>query len=151
MIYSQRSKQVPHWERARQREHIKIHHSGEDLRIRRALKELFTQCGYYDKIFSYKVKKLASVVEGDPKDPYSIDTSMGSRGGCYSLLQISPLYPWYNLTMLSVKEGGIKYHFLILWYDSTLDWTPVSRIIVEHSTHKAKPTIQSLVLLKRHS
>ena len=23
--------------------------------------------------------------------------------------------------MLSVKEGGIKYHFLSLWYDSTWD------------------------------
>ena len=23
------------------------------------------------------------------------------------------------LIMLSVKQGGIKYHFLILWYDST--------------------------------
>ena len=25
--------------------------------------------------------------------------------------------------MLSVKQGGIKYHFLSLWYDSTWDWT----------------------------
>ena len=27
---------------------------------------------------------------------------------------------------------GIKYHFLSLWYDSTWDWTPVSRTIGEH-------------------
>ena len=38
--------------------------------------------------------------------------------------------------MLSVKQGGIKYHFLSLWYDSTWDWTPVSRTIDEHSTTK---------------
>ena len=25
--------------------------------------------------------------------------------------------------MLSVKQGGIKYHFLSLWYDSIRDWT----------------------------
>ena len=25
--------------------------------------------------------------------------------------------------MLSVKQGGIKNHFLSLWYDSTWDWT----------------------------
>ena len=25
------------------------------------------------------------------------------------------------LIMLSVKQGGIKYHFLSLWYDSTWD------------------------------
>ena len=31
--------------------------------------------------------------------------------------------------MLSVKQDGIKYHFLSLWYDSTWDWTAVSRTI----------------------
>ena len=34
--------------------------------------------------------------------------------------------------MLSVKQGGIKYHFLSLWYDSTWDWTHVSQAIGEH-------------------
>ena len=34
--------------------------------------------------------------------------------------------------MLSVKQGGIKYHFLSLWYDATWDWTQVSRAIGEH-------------------
>ena len=33
--------------------------------------------------------------------------------------------------MLSVKQGGIKYHFLSLWYDLTKDWTTVSRVIGE--------------------
>ena len=33
---------------------------------------------------------------------------------------------------LSVKQGGIKYHFLSLWYDSTWDGTPVSQIIGIH-------------------
>ena len=36
--------------------------------------------------------------------------------------------------MLSVKQGGIKFHFLSLWYDSTWDWTLVSQAIGEHST-----------------
>ena len=36
------------------------------------------------------------------------------------------------LIMLSVRPEGIKYHFLRLWYDSTWDWTTVSRIIGEH-------------------
>ena len=39
--------------------------------------------------------------------------------------------------MLSVKQGSIKYHFLSLWYDSTLDWTQVSRAIGEQSNHYA--------------
>ena len=39
--------------------------------------------------------------------------------------------------MLSVKKEGIKYHFLSLWYDSTWDWTRVSRSIGELSNHYA--------------
>ena len=35
--------------------------------------------------------------------------------------------------MLSIKQGDIKYHFLSLCYDSTWDWTQVSRAIGEHS------------------
>ena len=38
------------------------------------------------------------------------------------------------LIMLSVKQGGIKCHFLSLRYDSTWDWTSVFRAIDEHST-----------------
>ena len=33
--------------------------------------------------------------------------------------------------MLSVKQGGIQYHFLGLWYDSTRDWNLVSQAISE--------------------
>ena len=43
--------------------------------------------------------------------------------------------------MLSVKQVVIKYHFLRLWYDSTWDWTPLSRTIGEHSTHKANESV----------
>ena len=39
--------------------------------------------------------------------------------------------------MLSVKQDSIKYHFLSLWYDSTWDWTQISRAIGEHSNHYA--------------
>ena len=31
------------------------------------------------------------------------------------------------LIMLNVKKEGIKHHFLSLWYNSTCEWTPVSR------------------------
>ena len=33
--------------------------------------------------------------------------------------------------LLTVKQGGIKYHFKSFWYDVTSDWTPVSRTIGE--------------------
>ena len=38
--------------------------------------------------------------------------------------------------MLTVNQGGIKNHFLSLFYDLTWDWTPVSQSIGKHSTHK---------------
>ena len=75
---------------------------------------------------------MATIVEGNPKAPFSIATTPRCRGGCYSfpVLLYFTLDPY--LIMLSVKQGGIKYHFLSLWYDSTWDWTQVSRAISEH-------------------
>ena len=37
--------------------------------------------------------------------------------------------------MLSVKQRDIKYRFLSFKYDTTWDWTQVSRAIGEHSNH----------------
>ena len=45
--------------------------------------------------------------------------------------------------MLSAKQDGIKYRFLSLWYDSTRDWTLVSRTIGEHSTHSTNGPVKS--------
>ena len=36
--------------------------------------------------------KLATIVEGDPKAPFSIATTPKCREGCYSFSRISPLY-----------------------------------------------------------
>ena len=38
---------------------------------------------------------LATVVEGDPKAPFSIATTPRCKGGHYSFPWIAPLYPWY--------------------------------------------------------
>ena len=71
-------------------------------------------------MFISKVK-LATVVEGDPKAPFSVATTPRCRGGRYS-------FPWMlhftldtYLLILSVNQGGIKYHYLSLWYDSIWD------------------------------
>ena len=69
---------------------------------------------------------MATVFEGDLVATLSIATPPRCRGGCYSILWIAPLYPW-----------SVPYNFLSLWYDSTWDWTPVSRTIGEHSNHYA--------------
>ena len=51
----------------------------------------------YIYIYVYIVKlkvKLATIVEGDPKAPFSIATTPRCRGGRYSIPRIAPLYPW---------------------------------------------------------
>ena len=82
--------------------------------------------------------KLATVVEGNPKAPFSIATTPRCRGGHYSFPWITPLDTY--LIMLSVKQDSIKYHFLSFWYDSTWDWTQISRAIGEPSNHYANGT-----------
>ena len=52
--------------------------------------------------------------------------------------------------MLSIKQGGIKYHFLSIWHDSTLDWTLVSRTIREKSTHYQRKLISHLTNAPEH-
>ena len=44
--------------------------------------------------------------------------------------------------MLSVKQGGTKYHFFSLYYDFTWDWTQVSCTISEHSIHDTNMSVQ---------
>ena len=39
--------------------------------------------------------KLATIVEGDPKAPFSIATTPRCRRGRYTFPWIAPLYPWY--------------------------------------------------------
>ena len=74
--------------------------------------------------------KLTTVDECDPKETFSITTPPRSRRGRYSFSLIAP-FDTYHI-MLSVKQSGIKYYFLNLLYDSTLEWTPVSRVTGEH-------------------
>ena len=69
-----------------------------------------------------------TVVESDTKVNFSIATTPKFRGEHYSFLWIAWLTIDPYLILMTVKQGG-KYDFLNLWYDSTLDWTPVSRAI----------------------
>ena len=43
-------------------------------------------------ISSNHIVKLVTIVEGDPKAPFSIATTPRCRGGRYSFPRISPLY-----------------------------------------------------------
>ena len=78
---------------------------------------------------------MAPVVDGEPKLPFSIATTLKCRGGRYSFPWIAPLYPWYVPYNAELSKEISSTIFLCLWYDSTRNWTPVSRTIGKHSTH----------------
>ena len=67
--------------------------------------------------------KFGDFSQGWPEVPFSIATPFPG-------LLLFTLDPY--IIMLSVKQSGIKYHFLSLWYDSTRNWNPVSRTIGKH-------------------
>ena len=62
-----------------------------------------------------------TLVKGNLKAPFSKATTPRCRRGCYSIPWIAPLFLDPYFIILSVKQGGIKYYFLSLWYDSTWD------------------------------
>ena len=70
---------------------------------------------------------MAILVEGDPRAPFSIATTQGCGGGHYT-------------NPRSSKQGGIKYHFLSLWYYSTWDWTPSPRPLA-NTNHSANDPV----------
>ena len=64
-----------------------------------------------------KVKELATLVKGDPKAPFLIATTPRCREDATPFLGLLHFTLDSYLIMLSVKQGGIKYHFLSLWYE----------------------------------
>ena len=49
--------------------------------------------------------------------------------------------------MLSVKQGGIKYHFLSLWNDLTWDWISVSQATGKQSNHYLNGTVNIYIYI----
>ena len=82
-------------------------------------------------------QRWLTVVEGNPKSPFSIANRPTCIGGHDSFRSIAPLPFDSYLIMLNTKRGSIKYHLLSLWFNSTWDWTLISRNIGEHFTHYA--------------
>ena len=64
---------------------------------------------------------LATVVEGDQKAPFSIATTPKCRGSATPFPGLLHLTLNTYLILLSVKQGGIKYHFKSLWYGTSKD------------------------------
>ena len=86
----------------------------------------------------------ATLVDGDSKAPFSMATTLRCRGERYSIHWIAPLYPCslpYNAKRLA------RWHqvpFLSVWYNSTWDWTSVSRTYWQ-TLYSSGPDIDMMV------
>ena len=85
---------------------------------------------------------------GWSEETLSIATTVRCRGGCYAFPGLLHFTLDAYLIKLSIKQSGIKCHFLSLWYDSTRDWTPVSRKIGKTLNHT---TVCKLFVLDRNT
>ena len=65
--------------------------------------------------------KLATLFEGYPKAPFQYLLYQGVGEGATPSTGLLHFTLDTCLIMLSVKQGGLKYNFLNLWYDSTCD------------------------------
>ena len=61
---------------------------------------------------------LSTVIKGDPIALFSIATTPRCRRGRYFFSGIAPLTHDPYFILLSVKQGGMKYHFLIIWVNT---------------------------------
>ena len=75
------------------------------------------------QFFKWSFFKLATVVEGDPKAPFSIATTPTCRGGRYSILWFAPLHPWsspYNVECLA-RRYQVPFFESLVWLDLGLN------------------------------
>ena len=73
---------------------------------------------------------MATVVERDPKAPFSIATTPRYRGGCYSFPRIDPFYYWcvtYNAECLA-RRHQVQFFESLVWLDLGLRLHILKRI-----------------------
>ena len=123
-------------------QHVLVY-QGKDIRIIllyfcRSNKKVYRFCLFFfgsPCIYLYICK--STLVEVNLKPPFLIAIALRYWGWCYFFPLIIPITLDLYLLMLSIKQRGIKYHFLSLWYESTWDWTLVSWTSGEHSNDYA--------------
>ena len=72
----------------------------------------------------YEIKvKLATIVKGDQKVPFSIASTQRCRGGRYSFPWIAPLYPWYVPYIAECLTRRYQVPFLksLVWHNQGLN------------------------------
>ena len=84
------------------------------------IQETFTH-GKNIRIVSLVKVKLATLVEDDPNAPFLSATTSQSRVGATLFPGMLNFTLDTYLIMLNVKQRGIKYYSLSLWYDSGMN------------------------------
>ena len=77
-----------------------------------SLKILPTNYSFTNHIYLMDISKV-TLLEGDPKAPFSIAITPRCWGGCYFVPRTAPLTFDPHIIILGAKQGGIKYHFLV--------------------------------------
>ena len=94
----------------------------------------------------YRLSKVGVRSRRRPKKFFSIPaTTQRRRRDRNSFPRLLHFTLNMYLIMLSVKEGGIKYHFFSLCSDSTWDWTPVSHLTTTEQ-NKPKKIVNFIVI-----
>ena len=105
---------------------------------------LLTHTHVYTGIYIYSVymRSWPTVVQGNLKVPFLIAITPRCRGGRYTFPWIASLTLGPCLITLYLMPPCLaRRHqvlFLSFWYDSTCDWTPVSRTIGEKEKEREK-------------
>ena len=86
---------------------------------------------WYEPLYNIYIYKLATVMWATRRFLFKTLRHRGVREGTTPFHRLlNSTFDLY-LIMPIVKQGCIKYDFFNIWYDSTWDWTPVSRAIGE--------------------
>ena len=72
---------------------------------------VFRVLSYSSGVYEIIKVKLETLVEGDPKAPFSVATTPTCMGGRYSFPRLLHFTLDPYLIMLSVKQGSINYNF----------------------------------------
>ena len=75
---------------------------------------------FEDMITEKIISKLAALVEGDTKAPFSIATTPRCSEKCYSIPWIAPLYPWSLPYNVDKAESSTIFESLV-WLDLGLN------------------------------
>ena len=96
----------------------------------------------------YKCVSWPTIFQSNPKAPFSIATTPRCRGRLYSFPSIAPFTLDPYLIMLTVKQRGIKYHFLSFGGISPLSPTLLIHTTLSWNFHSLNCSFLSIISIE---